>query len=77
MATVDVDGICQFSSDSQRKSAGLVGGLAFTRRSVSIYQMNLVKSCNDFGDYDSTINIAVVIIIVMLYSVTAVCCMLG
>ena len=40
---VDVDGSCQFSTDSQPKSTGLVWGLAATRRSVYIHQMNLVR----------------------------------
>jgi len=77
MAMVDVDGSCQFSADSQPKSTGLVWGLVATRRSVFIHQMNREKSRNDFGHDGSTINIAVVIIIIMLYSATAVCCMLG
>ena len=68
MAMVDVDGSCQFSADSQPKSIGLVWGLAATRRSVYIHQMNRVNSRNDFGhDYrPSTINIVVVIIIIII-----------
>ena len=54
---VDVDDSCQFSADSQPKSTGLVWGLAATRRSVCIHQMNRVNSRNDFGHDDSTINI--------------------
>jgi len=69
MATVDVDGSCQFSADSQPKSTGLVWGLAATRRSVSIHRMNQVNSHNDFGHDDSTINIVVVIIIFCYYYV--------
>ena len=42
MATVDVDDSSQFSADSQPKSTGLVWGLAATRRSVYIHQMNRV-----------------------------------
>jgi len=57
---VDVDGSCQFSADSQPKSTGLVWGLAATRRSVYIHQMNRVNSRNDFGDDDGRINIVVV-----------------
>jgi len=57
MAMVDVDDSCQFSSDLQPKSTGLVWGLAATRRSVYIRQMNRVNSRNDFGHDDSTINI--------------------
>jgi len=63
---VDVSGSCQFSAeDSQPKSIGLVWGLAVTRRSVYIHQMNRVTSRNDFGHDDSTINIVVVIIIII------------
>ena len=40
MAMVDVDGCSQFSAYSQPKSIGLVWGLAATRRSVYIHQMN-------------------------------------
>ena len=64
MAMVDVDDSCQFSADSQPKSTGLVWGLAATRRSVCIHQMNRVNSRNDFGHNDSTINIVVAIIII-------------
>jgi len=63
MAMVDVDGSSQFSTNSQPKSTGLVWGLAATRHSVYIYQINRVNSRNDFGHDDSTINIVVVIII--------------
>jgi len=52
MAMVDVD--------SQPKSVGLVWGLAATRRSVCIHQMNHVNCRNDFGHDDSTINTVVV-----------------
>jgi len=55
-----------FSADSQPKQTGLVWGLAATRRSVYIYQMNRVNSRNDFGRDDSTKNIVVVIIILLL-----------
>jgi len=58
----DVDGSCQFSADSQPKSTGLVWGLAATRRSVYIHQMNRVNSRNDFGH---DVSIAVVIIIII------------
>ena len=67
MAMVDVDGSCQFSPDSQPKSIGLVRGLAATRRSVYIHQMNRVNSRNDVGHDDSTINIVVVIIIIIIF----------
>ena len=43
---------------------GLVRGLAATRRSVCIHQMNRVNSRSDFGHDDSTINIVVVIIFI-------------
>ena len=55
---VDVDDSCQFSADSQPKTIGLVWGLAATRRSVCIHQMNRVNSHDD-----STINIVIAIII--------------
>jgi len=66
MPTVDVDGSCQFSADSQPKSIGLVCGLAATRRTVYIHQMNRVNSRNDSGGDNSTINIVVVIIIIVI-----------
>ena len=50
-------------TDSHPKSVGLVWGLAATRRSVCIHQMNRVNSRND---YVSTINIVVVIIIIII-----------
>jgi len=64
MAMVDVDDSCQFSADSQPKSIALVWGLADTRRSVCIRQMNRVNSRNDFGHDDSTINVVMAIITV-------------
>jgi len=63
MAMVDVDDSCQLSADSQPKSTGLVWGLAATRRSVYVHEMNRVNSRNDFGHDDSTINIVMAIII--------------
>ena len=66
MAMVDVDDSCQFSADSQPKSTGLIWGLAATRRSVYIHQMNRVNSRNDFGHDDSTINIVMAIIIIII-----------
>ena len=65
MAMVDVDDSYQFSADSQPKSIGLVRGLAATRRSVYIHQMNRVNSRNDLGHDDSTINIVMTIIIII------------
>jgi len=66
---VDVDGSRQFSADSQPKSTGLVWGLAATRRSVYIHQMNRPNSRNDAGHDDSTINIVMAIIIILSLSV--------
>jgi len=43
----------------------MVRGLAATRRSVYIHQMNRVNSRNYFCDDDSTINIVVVIVIII------------
>jgi len=40
--------------------------LAATRRSVCIHQMNRVNSRNDFGHDDSTINIVMAIIIIII-----------
>jgi len=59
MAMVDMDGSSHLSADSQPKSVGLVCGLAATRRSVCIHQMNRVNSRSDHGHDDSTINIVV------------------
>ena len=61
MATVDMDSSNQFLADSQPKSIFLIWGLAATRHSVCIHQMNY-GFCHD----DSTINIVVVIIIVII-----------
>jgi len=66
MAMVGVDASSQFSADSQPKSIGLIWGLAATRRSVYIHQMNRVNSRNDFGHADSTINNVVAIIIIII-----------
>jgi len=62
MAMVDVDNSCQFSADSQPKSTGL----AATWRSVYIHQMNRVNSRNDFVHDDSTINIVMAIVIIII-----------
>ena len=67
MAMVDVEDSCQFSVDSQPKSTGLVWGLAAIRRSVYIHQMDRVNSRNDFGHDDSTINIVMAIIIIIIF----------
>ena len=68
---MDVDDSCQFLADSQPKSADLVWGLAATRCSVYIHQMNRVNSRNDFGHDDSTINIVVAIIIYYYYIISS------
>jgi len=67
MATVDVDGSSHLSTDSQPKSVGLVWGLAATRRSVCIYQMNRVNSRSDHGHEDSTISIVVELLLLLLF----------
>ena len=61
-----VDGSCQFSVDSQPKPTGLVWGLVATQSSVYIHQMDRVNSRNDFGHDDSSINIAMAIIIIII-----------
>ena len=57
--------------DSQPKSTGLVWGLAATRRSVCIYQMNRVNwtlaMILILMSDDSTINIVVVITIIIIF----------
>ena len=63
---VDTDDSCQFSADSWPMSTGLVWGLAASRRSIYIHQMNRVNSHNDFGHDDSTINIVMAIIIIII-----------
>ena len=65
MAMVVVDGSCRFSADSQPKSTDLIWGLAATRRSVYIHQVNQVNPRNDFGHDDSTINTVMAIIIIV------------
>ena len=66
MAMVGVDGSSQFSADWQPNLIGLICGLAATRRSVCIHQMNRVNSRNDSGHDDSTTNTVVVIIIIII-----------
>ena len=51
---------------SQPKSTGSVCGLAATRRSVCIHQMNRMNSRNDFGHDVSTVNIVMAIIIIII-----------
>jgi len=57
--------------DSQPKSTGLVWGLAATRRSVCIHQMNRVNwtlaMILILMSDDSTINIVVVITIIIIF----------
>ena len=69
MEMVDVDYNCQFSADSQPKSIGLIWGLAATWRSVYIYQMNWVNFHNDSGHDDSTKNIVMAVIIIIIITV--------
>ena len=66
MAMVDTDDSCQLSADSQPKSIGLVWA------SVYIHDMNRVNSCNDSGHDDSTINIVMAIIILIITQQTSV-----
>jgi len=66
MAMVNVDGSSHLWVDSQSKSAGLVWGLAVTRRSVCIHQMNRVNSRSDHDHEDSTINIVVELFIIII-----------
>jgi len=65
---VDVDGSSHLSADSQPKSVGLVWGLTATRRSVKIHQMNPVNSRSDHGHEDSTINIVIKLLLLLLLS---------
>ena len=58
-------------ADSQPKSIGLVSGLAATRSSGYIHQVNRVNSRNYFGHDDGTINIVVVIIIFFVFKPTS------
>ena len=64
MAMVDVDDSCQLSADSQVDWLGLgVGG----HPALSLhYQMNRVNSRNDFGHDNSTINIVMAVIIIII-----------
>jgi len=75
MVDLDVDGSSQFSADSQSKSTGLVWGLAATRRSVHIHQLNWVNSHNDFGRDASTIKFSwlLIVIILLLWPVYHLC----
>ena len=66
MAMVDVDGSSHLSADSQPKPIGLVWGLAATRRSVCIHQMNRVNTRSDHGHEDSTINIVVELLLIII-----------
>ena len=68
---VDVDGSCQFSTYSEPKLVGLVWGLAATRGSVYIHQINRVNSRNDFGRDNSTINTIVIISIIIIFQPTS------
>jgi len=66
MAMVDVNGSGHLSADSQPKSVGLVWGLAATRHSVCIHQMNRVNSRSDHGHEDSTINIVAELLLIIV-----------
>ena len=63
---VNVDDSCQLSADSQPKSTGLVWGFAATRHRVYIRKMNRVNSRSNFGHDDSTIDIVMAIIIIII-----------
>jgi len=68
MAMVNVDGSSQLSADPQPKSTGLVWGLAATRRSVYIHQMNRVNSRNDWSWWQHHKNCRrIIIIIIIIY----------
>jgi len=54
---------------TQPKSIGLVWGLAATQHSVYIHQMNQVNSRNDFGHDDSTIDVVMAIIIIIIINI--------
>ena len=66
MAMVDVDGSSHLSADSQPKSIVLVWGLAATRRSVCIHQMNRVNSRSDHDHEDSTISIVIELLLLII-----------
>jgi len=68
MAMVDVDGSSDFSAYSHPKSVGLVWGLVATWRSVCIHQINRVNSRSDHGHEDSTINIVVELLLLIIKS---------
>jgi len=59
-------GSSHLSADSQPKSLGLVWGLAATRRSVCIHQMNRVNSRSDHGHADSIIYIVVELLLIII-----------
>ena len=66
MVDVDVDDSCQFFGGITAQVDWLGLRLATTQRSVYIHQMNRVNSRNDFGHDDSTINIDMAIIIIII-----------
>jgi len=63
MPMVDVDNSSLLLAESQRKSVGLVWGLAAMWCSFCIYQMNRVNSHSGCGHDDSAINIVIIIIL--------------
>jgi len=64
MVTMDVDSSSHLSANSQPMSLCLVWGLAATRCSVCIHQMNRVNSRSDHGHEDNTINIVVELLLI-------------
>ena len=66
MVTVDVDGSSHLSADSPTKFTVLVCGLAATRYSVCIHQMNQVNSRSDQGHEDSTINMVIELLFLII-----------
>jgi len=75
---VNVGGSSHLSADSQPQLVGLVWGLAATRRSVCIHQMNRVNSRSNHGHEDSTINIFVELLLLFIYYYYVTClCSIG
>jgi len=64
---VDVDDSCQFSADSQPKSTGLVGLRIDGHPALSLHSSDEPGELSQwFGHDDSTINIVMAIIIVII-----------
>jgi len=66
MVMLGVDDSSHLLADSQPKSVGLVWGLAATWRSVCIHHINWVNSRSDHGHDDSTINIIVELLLIII-----------